>query len=185
MIYDARNPERYRRYALWLLSQGKRRSGIEVMRQAIALEPQKTRDYITLMVLHGFPDDDIFDTLPERVEPHLLFADYLDKTGRKEKAEYEYMNALRYLRNEDPITPAYFYRVYRYYMGINRYEDALKIMRQAIQFLPENVGIRLTTGALYERLGIPYRALEEYKEALAIDPNNRQAQKRLDSLNKR
>jgi len=182
MTYDAGNPERYTRYAVWLLSRGERKDGTMVMRKAIALEPQKTRDYITLMILHGLRDDDIFDALPERVEPHLLFAEYLYKTGREEKAEHRYINALQYLENEDPINPAYFYKIYLYYMGMNRYDDALKIMRNAIQFLPEDVGIRLTTGALYERLGITYRALEEYRKASDLDPDNEEAKKRLDRL---
>jgi O-antigen ligase/Flp pilus assembly protein TadD len=185
MTYDASNPERYTRYALWLLSRGERKDGTMAMRQAIALEPQKTGDHITLMILNGLSDEDIFDALPERVEPHLLFADYLYKTGRTEKAEYEYMNALQYLRHEDSINPAYFYKIYNYYMGINRYDDALKIMRKAIQFLPDNAGILLTTGALYERLGIPYRALEEYKKALNLEPNNKEARKRIDRLTRR
>jgi len=185
VTYDAGNPQRYKRYAIWLLSRGQRKDGIMVMRQAISLEPNKTRDYITLMVLNGLHDEDISDALPERVEPHLLFADYLYKTGRTEKAGYEYINALRYLNNEDPVTPAYFYKVYNYYMGINRYEDALRIMRQAVQFLPDNTGIRLTTGELYERLGITYRAREEYKKALDLEPNNKEAKKRLDTLDNR
>ncbi len=185
MTYDASNPERYRRYALWLLSRGKKEEGTRIMRQAISLEPKKTKEYITLMVLNGLRDEDIFDALPEKVEPHLLFADYLYKTRRKEKAEYEYINALQYLKNEDPVNPAYFYKVYQYYMGIGRYDDALKIMRKAIEFLPENAGIRLTTGALYERLGITYRALEEYKNALNLDPNNKEAKKRLDRVSRK
>jgi tetratricopeptide (TPR) repeat protein len=136
------------------------------------------------MVLNGLRDDDIFDALPERVQPHLLFADYLSQIGEEDRAEHEYMNALQYMNNEDPVTPAYFYKVYRYYMGKGRYDDALRVMRKAIQFLPENVGIRLTKGRLYEKLGIPYRALEEYKKALDLDPKNKDAKRSIDRLSR-
>jgi O-antigen ligase/tetratricopeptide (TPR) repeat protein len=182
VTYGASNPERYKRYALWLLARGKKEEGTRIMQQAISMEPKKTREYITLLVLNGLSDEDIFDALPERVEPHLLFADYLSQIGEKARAEHEYLNALQYMHYEDPVTPAYFYKVYHYYMRERHYDDALKIMRKAIEFLPENVGIRLTTGKLYEKLGIPYRAMEEYRKALDLDPKNKEAKKRIDML---
>jgi O-antigen ligase/tetratricopeptide (TPR) repeat protein len=184
ITYDASNPERYKRYALWLLARGEREQGTMSMRQAISMEPQKTKEYIALMVLNGLSDEAILDTLPERVQPHLLFADYLYEIGKKDRAEHEYMHALQFIQNEDPVSPAYFYTVYRYYMGRGRYDDALKIMRKAVQVLPEHVGIRLTTGALFEKLGIPYRALEEYKKALDLDPKNEEVKRRIERLNR-
>jgi len=57
-------------------------------------------------------------------------------------------------------------------------------MRKAVQVLPEHVGIRLTTGALYEKLGIPYRALEEYKKAMDLDPKNEEVKRRIERLNR-
>lgn len=180
--YDVSNPARYKRYALWFLALGKKEEGVEIMRTAISLEPKKTREYITLMVLSRLSDEEIFSSLPERVEPHLLFANYLYKTGKENMAEDEYRNALQYVRNENPVSPSYFYEVYRFYMRKNRYDDALKVMRKAIEFLPDEAGIRITTAGLYEKLGINYRAAEEYKKALLIDPKNDEAKKRLDNL---
>jgi O-antigen ligase/tetratricopeptide (TPR) repeat protein len=180
--YDITNPAGYKRYALWLLSHGKKEDGIRIMKTAISLEPLKTREYITLMILNRLSDGEIFSSLPERVGPHLLFADYLSKTGKEDMVENTYFNALQYIKNENPINPSYFYDVYRYYMKKNRYNDALKIMRKAIEFLPDDAGIRVTTAGLYEKLGITYRAAEEYKRALLIDPKNDEAKKRLDNL---
>jgi O-antigen ligase/Tfp pilus assembly protein PilF len=180
--YNVNNPVRYKRYALWLLSQGKKEYCIKITKTAISLEPRKTREYITLMILSGLNDEEILSALPERVGPHLLFADYLHRTGRENMAEDAYLNALQYVKNEDPISPSYFYEVYQYYMQKSLYDDALKVMRKAIEFLPDDAGIRVTTGGLYEKLGITYRAMEEYKKALIIDPKNNNAKKRLDNL---
>jgi O-antigen ligase/tetratricopeptide (TPR) repeat protein len=180
--YDISKPAGYKRYALWLLSQGKKEDGIRIMKTAISLEPPKTKEYITLMILNRLSDKEIFSSLPERIKPHLLFADYLYKTGREKMAEDAYLSALQYIKNEDTINPSYFYEVYRYYMKKNRYDDALKIMRKAIEFRPDDAGIRITTAGLYEKLGITYRAVEEYKKALLIDPKNDEAKKRLDNL---
>lgn len=180
--YNVSNPARYKRYALWLLSRRKKEDGIKITKTAISLEPRKTREYITLMILSGLNDEEILSALPERVEPHLLFADYLNRTGRENMAEDAYLNALQYVKNEDPISPSYFYEVYKYYMKKGLYDDALKVMRKAIESLPDDAGIRVTTGGLYEKLGITYRAMEEYKKALIIDPKNNNAKKRLDNL---
>lgn len=180
--YDISKPAGYKRYALWLLSKGKKEDGIRIMKTAISLEPQKTKEYITLMILNRLSDEEIFSSLPERVEPYLLFADYLSKTGKEKMVENTYLKALQYIKNENPINPAYFYEVYRYYMKKNRYDDALKIMRKAIEFCPDDAGIRITTAGLYEKLGITYRAVEEYKKALLIDPKNDEAKKKLDNL---
>jgi hypothetical protein len=66
--YDVSNPVRYKRYAIWLFSIGKKQEGLKVTEKAISMEPQKTREYITIMVLNGFSDYDILNALPERVE---------------------------------------------------------------------------------------------------------------------
>jgi tetratricopeptide (TPR) repeat protein len=67
-------------------------------------------------------------------------------------------------------------------MRDKRYDDALKVMRKAIEYLPDDAGLRLTTAGLYEKMDITYRAMEEYKKALLINPDNQEARKRLEEL---
>ncbi len=182
MKYDVSNPARYKRYALWLFSLDRKDDGIKITQKAISLEPQKTREYITLMVLNRLDDGDILRTLPERIEPHLLFADYLYKTGKDSMAGEEYLNALQYIKNENSIQPSFFYAVYNYYSKKGLNEDALKIMRRAKEVLPNDAGIRVTIAGLYEKLNLTYKAIEEYKQALAIDPKNGEAKRKLDDI---
>lgn len=183
--FDISSAVRYRIYASWLLSRDKKESSIRNIKKAISLEPQKTKKYITLLVLYGLSDREIQDSLPEMVKPHLLFADYLFKTGRDDMAEDEYLNALDYIKNEKEISPSYFYKVYQYYMKKGMYDNALMVMKRAVEALPDNVSIRLTTAGAYEKAGITYRAVEEYRKALIIDPENNRARKRLDKIDKR
>jgi tetratricopeptide (TPR) repeat protein len=180
--YNPDNPMRYKRYALWLFALGRKDDGIKVMQDAISLEPRKTREYITIMVLNRLSDEDILRALPERVEPHLLFADYLYSTGKDRMAEGEYLNALKFIKNENKIAPVYFYSVYNYYIKKGRYADALGIMRQAAVSIPDDAGIRITTGDIYEKLNLTHKAAEEYKQALVIDPKNGEARKRLSNI---
>jgi O-antigen ligase len=180
--YDVSNPERYKRYASWLFSMGKMEEGIRIIRESISMEPAKTREYLTLMILSGLDDGEIVNALPERVEPHLIFADYLRKVGEDSMADTEYLNALQYVRNEDSIKPSFFYPVSGYYMKKGRIHDALTVMKKAMEFLPGDAGVRLTAADLYEKAGEPHMAVEEYRKALSIDPGNSTAKKKLDAL---
>jgi Tfp pilus assembly protein PilF len=182
MAYDAGNHERYRTYALWLLSQGRKQDALGIITAAISLKPEKTRDYITLLVLHGFSDEEIANSLPDRVEPFLYFAQYLSRTGRASMVEEAYLGALQNVKNEATVKPSFFSAIFGYYMGKGRYDDALQIMRTATEHLPNDAGLRIMTGGLYEKMGIPYRAIEEYRKALMIDPKRQDVKKRLDAL---
>jgi Tfp pilus assembly protein PilF len=55
-------------------------------------------------------------------------------------------------------------------------------MRSATEYLPDDAGLRIMTGGVYEKMGIPYRAIEEYRKALMIDPKRQDVRKRLDAL---
>jgi tetratricopeptide (TPR) repeat protein len=161
---------------------GKMEEGIRIIRESISMEPAKTREYLTLMILSGLDDGEIVNALPERVEPHLIFADYLRKVGEDSMADTEYLNALQYVRNEDSIKPSFFYPVSGYYMKKGRIHDALTVMKKAMEFLPGDAGVRLTAADLYEKAGEPHMAVEEYRKALSIDPGNSTAKKKLDAL---
>jgi O-antigen ligase/tetratricopeptide (TPR) repeat protein len=182
ITYDPGNHARYRTYALWLLSQGRKQDAAGIITTAISLKPEKTRDYITLLLLNGFSDDEITNSLPERVEPFLYFAQYLTGTGRAFMVENAYLSALQNVKNESTVKPSFFSAIYWYYMSKGRYDDALQVMRSATEYLPNDVGIRFMTGFVYEKMGIPYRAIEEYRKALMIDPKRQDARKRLDAL---
>ena len=182
ITYDVSNPARYRRYALWLFAMGRKEEGISIARSAISLEPKKTKEYITLMVLDGFSDEEILVTLPERVDPHLEFADYLSKTGKDGMAEEEYLRALQYIKNEFPVKPDFFYAGYHYYLRKNRLEDALNFMQKAADALPGDPGIKMHIADLYEKRSLPGSAMAEYRKILALDPRNQEAKNRLDKL---
>jgi hypothetical protein len=62
------------------------------------------------------------------------------------------------------------------------FDDALLVMKAGEELLPGNVGLILGAAEAYERLGITYRAVEEYRKALIIDPKNMKARKKLEEL---
>ena len=50
-----------------------------------------------------------------------------------------------------------------------------------ININPQDPGIRITLGDTYRKMGIDYRARQEYEKALLIDPDNQTAKKRLEN----
>lgn len=182
---DKTNPARYRTYALWLFGRGEKEKGIENTRKAIELEPKKTRQYIALMTLDGLTDGEIERALPDRVEPRLNFADYLSEIHREENAEAAYLSALDYTKNERKPAPAHFFKAYQFFRKRGKHDEALAVMKKAVEAIPEDAQIRLKAAEAYEAVRITYRAAEEYEKALILDPRNETARKRLDALGKR
>jgi O-antigen ligase/tetratricopeptide (TPR) repeat protein len=179
---DPSNPEEYKRYASWLFARGNGDEGMAMVTKAISLEPHKTRDYITLMVLYGLKDAEIRDAMPDLAEPHLLLAEYLAGTGNDAMADKEYKDALDRAVQGKNVPPSFFFRIYHYYDKKGMSDDALMVMNRAEEVLPENAGIHLAAGDAYKKAGITYRAAEEYRKVLIIDPGNDAAEKRLDDL---
>jgi tetratricopeptide (TPR) repeat protein len=179
---DGSSPVRYKTYALWLISKGRMEESIGHFRKAISLEPEKTRDYVALLVLSGWTDEQIQGALPDRVIPHILFAEYLLQTGMESLAAAEYLSAFAYIGNEKKIVAAPFYQASRYFVKKGLFEDALKIMRKAEESLPRDVGIKMTVAEIYEKTGIQHRAMEQYKKILMIEPGNSMAKKKLEEF---
>lgn len=181
---DNTNPEMYRIYANWLLSNHDKSQSLINLKTALSFEPKKINQYISLMLINGFSEKEIFHTLPKRVIPYFEYGDYLLKKGNNQKAEQAYLAALSYVNNEKKAHRWFFGKVYNYYYKVKRFSDALKVMVQAVKHRPKDAQIRIWTAKAYHRLGIFYRAVEEYKAALTIDPKNKLALKGLKKLEK-
>ena len=112
----------------------------------------------------------------------LVFGDYLLEKGKEEMAEEAYLTGLQLVKNEKIKENSPFLKVSQYYAKKEHFEEALKILQEAVELLPRDKMIRLTTGSLYENQGIVYRAIEEYRKALVLDPGNRWVENRLEKL---
>ncbi len=176
---EPKNPALQAHYGLWLFDRGEREKGLAALSAAIALEQPRTREYIAALVVRGLKDEEIREALPQRVEPHLIFADYLRMTGREEQARREFLDSFRFLEQEKTVSPGYFHTAYNYLMGKGWYDDAISVMQRAVGALPEDIGLRLAAAAAYEKAGMVRRAAEEYRRVLMIDPKNEAARRKL------
>jgi tetratricopeptide (TPR) repeat protein len=131
---------------------------------------------------NGLDLDEIRSALPDRVEPHIDLAEYLSDRGMQHEAENAYSDAFNYLDKEVEVNPSCFFKAGTYFTKQKNYEEALNIMLKGIEYVPDNAKIRIAAAFLYEKVGIPYRATEELKYALILDPKNRRARKKLQEL---
>jgi O-antigen ligase/Flp pilus assembly protein TadD len=180
--FDGSNPVRYKTYASWLISSGRLEDAAGYIRRAISLEPEKTRDYIALLVLSGLTDEEIQRALPDMIKPHILFAEYLSQTGMESMAAAEYHSAFDHIGNEKKMEPSSFYHAYRYFMKKGLLDDALMVMRKAEEYFPKDVGVKMTIAEMFEKAGMHSRAEEEYRKVLVIEPENSIAKKKLEEF---
>jgi tetratricopeptide (TPR) repeat protein len=134
--------------------------------------------------VNGFSKDDMRAALPDKAQPRLMFAEYLSAIGDPLAAD-SYFNALDLAAKETKASAGWFLKANRYFTMNKREEDSMRVLQLAVKTLPDDVGLRIRLGQLYEKTGIIYRAKEEYQQALLIDPSNKTALKRMADLKDR
>lgn len=179
---DPTNPYRNRKFASWLLARGRTGEGLEYLRQAIAREPERTRDYVALLLLNGVGEDTIAATLPDRVAAHLRFGDYLRESGRGATAERHLAKAAALLARENKPNPGLYAEVAARYEAGKRFEEALGVVLEGCAAIPDNAWLHVQAARLHVKLGKPDRAAEEYRQALRLDSRNDAARRELKAL---
>lgn len=163
--YDQKNMAAYIKYAAMLFEISQPEKSFEIIKQAISVDTQVTDTCLALMVLNHIDDNRMVLALPDRVAPYLVLGDFFKSMGDSENAEKTYLNALEFLSNETEINKNYFLHVYRFFRSNDQYEKVLHIILKAITYFPDDHGLHHTAGDLYKKLGIDYRAEEEYRKA--------------------
>ncbi|RMG03668.1 MAG: hypothetical protein D6726_05100 [Nitrospirae bacterium] len=171
-------------YASYLLKEGRKEEGVSLIKRGIIKAPEKTREFISLMILSGLGEGDIVRAIPERFLPLYLYGDYLRETERQEAAKEAYLRALSVGTKGEGLRPHHYLRVASFLKKMGDVESAIIVLNDALKTMPDVAGIHLTLGRLYEEAGISYRAVEEYRKALLLDPRMGYLKKRIDKLEK-
>lgn len=177
VAHDAANPDRRKMFAGWLLGAGETDEASLHLKQAMLLDVSKDniKACISLLLYHGLSKETIYGMLPERIYPRFVFADTMSAFGHGELAREAILRAMDYLECDDSLRPWHFMKIYRVYMTEKDYDMALSVLQRASEYFPGHPKIRLLTGDTYLKMGIPYRAAEEYEQVLIVDPDNRRA----------
>ncbi len=179
---NASNPELRKVYASWLFSHGHWEEGLGQVRTAMTWDPRRSRDYLTLLALYGFDAESIDSALPPLCQAQIAFGDYLLDLGFDSRGERTYRRAIPFCTEGESPSTAPFWHLKKFYFDRGRTEEALQAIQQGIELFPRDPGFRREAGFLYERLGVTYRAIEEYRKSLLLDPGKGWVRKRLEIL---
>ncbi|MBI5100269.1 MAG: O-antigen ligase family protein [Nitrospirae bacterium] len=180
LVLDGKGSSAYRTYAAWLFEKGRTQEGIANIKEALSNNPGRTREFIILMVRNRMTKSEIGASMPDRVEPHLVFARHLAQTGYDDMADDEYRRAFDFVEKEKVASPAHFTQAAGHFIKKAAYDDAVAILRTAVRVLPRDIDLRLSYGDLYLKMGMEHRAKEEYEKALLIDPASFKVKRKID-----
>jgi tetratricopeptide (TPR) repeat protein len=168
---EPRSVERYLLYSDWLLLHAGREETFAVLGEAAAHIPSEA-----LRIARHIRDRNFSDAEVARILPPLPHAWYAmgrihETAGRIDAAENSYLQAIEHLDGTG-VRPEYFIRLHALYRRQGESGKALEIVRMGMKYLPENAWFRIQLGNSYMERGIPYRAVEEFRAALRLDPDN-------------
>lgn len=106
---------------------------------------------------------------PERAYVHVVKGDLLYAQDKKKEAEEEYQTALNKKIEEPHLETATYNQAGRYYASLKQYSKARELYDQALAIDPYYIEGTTNKGITYEKEGNWDKALESYRQALALD----------------
>ena len=183
--YTPTLPEFSFQYGAWLLKNGQIEMGLQAMQNTLKLNEKYVDKVLSAMILSRVGQERMREAIPSRPGPMIAFAQFLYTIGKKQEAAQIHLSALNLLGEKDKTPRAWvYYKIYWFFISQNDLKNAMAAMEKAEIAMPDNPGVRITMGDLYQREGILYKAREKYEQALYIDPKNKKARQRIRKLEK-
>jgi tetratricopeptide (TPR) repeat protein len=155
-------------YAHWLMARGKQDEAMVAFRNGLDKHPKNTSRVLTSLSLARIDTFDMQAALPDRSQCWQYYAQFLALLHDDASAVVAFQRALELANFEERTEP---YQAYYKYLRNRKLDmEALPIILTGMKYFPDNAWFHSTAGALYERQEIYYRAIEEYRRALQIDP---------------
>ncbi len=164
-------------HARWLLQQGRRPEGLEMLGRALALD--SSAEQIAMVLSYRPSLEELFALLPPRLEPHLRFARHYWERREQDKALVLYWRGLEFLAAERSVSPHVFLTGYHWLRQRKQDDEAMALLRRGVELLPQVPEFHILLGEAYLKDGIRYRAEEEYAKAQALRPNDEVIRKKL------
>ncbi|WP_419663369.1 putative O-antigenpolymerase [Desulfosarcina variabilis str. Montpellier] len=180
--FARQRPRGYQAYAKWLVKNNRTDEAMQKMREAITRSPTDVSWLIHDMAAWGLSDNVMRAGIPDLAGPCLAFAEHLVARGNTDLAIFYYRKAVAAEAGAKRPTADPFVQAHRFYVSQNRWLEALQVLQQGVDILPQNVTLRLALANAYEHQGITYRAEEEYRQALIINPKSFQIKAAIDRL---
>ncbi len=166
------------------LAAGRRDSAMRILTQELARDPRLLKSVYPLLTEQNFTREETAAVLPKLTSTWLNCANLARASGKEKEDDAAYFTerALDFLDQEAKPQPHWFMQVYSHRRKQKEDEQAVETLREGIKRLPDYAPFRIYLGDYYSSKKIDYRAIEEYEQALLIQPNNAAVQKKLKQL---
>ncbi len=168
--------------AEWYLQQDQRERALKILKQGLEQFREVNLAIPQFFLSYQFSREEISTILPPKAAAWIALGAFFQKAGQMEDSEYFRRGALTFLDREEKIKPSYFAQLYWFYKREKRTEDAVAVLKQGIEWLPDYAPFHIYLGDYYRQQKIHYRAKEEYEQALMLEPGNEKIRKRLQGL---
>ena len=164
-----------------LLDQGETEKAIEILNQAVTLNPDLAEAYFKLGIAYSLieaRDKSIEITnaeAPATPEPTGKKEKGKEVKTESEKAFEKAVEAYKKLIDTNDQDHAAYYNLGRSYNKLNEDADAAKALRQAVKLNPEDTEYQTELGAILVKLAQYQEAIPPLKKALELDAENSRA----------
>jgi tetratricopeptide (TPR) repeat protein len=120
--------------------------------------------------------------LPDAPLAQLALGEFLAARAETTLAVARFRRAVLLADNDGGGEPDVFERAGEFFLIQGLHPEALEMVQTGLLHHPARLPLRRLAGGLYEKLGIHYRAIEEYRQCLVLDPADPEARRRLAAL---
>ncbi len=173
--------DRYLVYSSHLMAIGKRDKALAAIGRPLKLHPNWIAQLNGFIFFNQLTREETETMLPPHPQAWYEMGRLMEKEGRKQEAAHYYRRALEQLTDYE-ARPEYFSRLYNLYLRQKEDSKALAVLRSGISHLPDNASFHKMLGDNYRKQGISYRAIEEYRQALLLNPKDRSLQRKLKEM---
>lgn len=166
----------------WLIQQDRTEEAAVALQLGIGQFPSLALQLPPVLLGNNFSREAIVSILPQKISAWVQIGKLAEKKGKLDDAEYFRLHALDFLKQEEKVKPGHFNQIYSFYKKQKKDDEAADILRQGIKWLPSHPTFHIYLGDYYKKKDIPYRAMEEYQQALLLEPGNRNIQRRIKKL---
>ncbi|MCF6178391.1 MAG: tetratricopeptide repeat protein, partial [Geopsychrobacter sp.] len=172
----------YAELAKYYFASGRSSAGFEILKRELQLNPAQTSSVLSLLVVNGIKRTDFFYVMPARSRCWAVLGDFYLQLDDTKAADRAYRRGVESTGTGESPDAYIFWRYLQMLRQEKRNPEALALLRTALNLFPGNASFLATQGTLYEREGLPDRAIESYRAAMLADPERAWVRKRLHSL---
>ena len=165
-----------------LLDQGETDEAIDVLNQAVTLDPDLAEAYFHLGIAYSLVELRDESVIENDINANTSGVEN-DRKEKKKNSEIAFERAVTGFKkivvsNKDDH--AAWFNMGRSYNKLNKDEDALSAFREAVRINPDDTEYQTALGAILIKLARYREAIAPLKKALEIDPENVEAQEFLE-----